>query len=88
MIIYNAPYSPALNPIELMFGVWKARAERGLGPWDDDADLCALQVYLQRQPQRKHNGWCAIRKGWFGGRYSPMRISEHNLHAKQRSRIV
>jgi transposase len=32
-IVFNAPYSPALNPIEQVFGIWKARVEKEIVHW-------------------------------------------------------
>jgi transposase len=35
-VIYTAPYSPDLNPIELMFGQYKAALKRHTFlPWDE-----------------------------------------------------
>ena len=33
-VVFNAPYSPELNPIENVFGIWKRRAEESIRVWD------------------------------------------------------
>ena len=38
-ILFNAPYSPELNTIEIMFGIWKKRAKNEIRNWADDSDL-------------------------------------------------
>ena len=38
-VIFNAPYSPELNPIEMVFGIWKSRIERELREWESLENL-------------------------------------------------
>ena len=38
-VVYNAPYSPELNPIENVFGIWKQRAESSIRTWDGLEDF-------------------------------------------------
>ena len=33
-VVFNAPYSPELNPIENIFGIWKRRAESTIRLWE------------------------------------------------------
>ena len=40
--MFNAAYSPELNPIENVFGIWKRRAERTIRTWD------GLEDFLQK----------------------------------------
>ena len=42
-IIYSAPYSPDLNPIEMMFGHYKQTLKRHEGRSQDDAHMAALE---------------------------------------------
>ena len=38
-VVFNAAYSPELNPIENIFGLWKRYAERDVRVWKDRQDL-------------------------------------------------
>ena len=38
-VVYNAAYSPELNPIENIFGIWKRYAERDIREWTNLQDL-------------------------------------------------
>ena len=38
-VVFNAAYSPELNPIENIFGLWKRHAERDVPVWTDLLDL-------------------------------------------------
>jgi len=72
-ILFNAPYSPALNPIELLFGVWKRSARRGIRPCANNEEfLGRLQAIfaettpeeaqrIVRQPQREV--WAKVNRG-------------------------
>jgi len=72
-VLFNAPYSPALNPIELLFGVWKKRARDGIRPCANDEEfLRQLQnIFAEttpeeaqrivRQPQREV--WPKVSRG-------------------------
>ena len=37
--VFNAAYSPELNPIENIFGIWKRYAERDIREWTGLQDL-------------------------------------------------
>ena len=38
-VVYNAAYSPELNPIEHFFGIWKSRAEKNVREWSSLQDF-------------------------------------------------
>jgi len=51
-LLYNAPYSPELNPIEMMFSIWKRRAEETVTTWTDREDLLRqLRQVMMTVPQ-------------------------------------
>ena len=39
VVVFNAAYSPELNPIENIFGIWKERAERNVREWNGIQDF-------------------------------------------------
>ena len=52
-VVFNAPYSPELNHIENVFGIWKRRAEESIRVWDDLDDFPEKikTSFLQIEPQ-------------------------------------
>ena len=52
-VVFNAPYSPGLNPIENVFGIWKRKAEESISVWDglDDFLEKIKTSFLQIEPQ-------------------------------------
>ena len=52
-VVFNAPFSPELNPIENVFGIWKRRAEESIRVWDDLDDFLEKikTSFLQIEPQ-------------------------------------
>lgn len=38
-VVFNAPGSPELNPIENIFGIWKDEVENSAKRWDDDNNI-------------------------------------------------
>ena len=52
-LLFNAPYSPALNPIEMLFGIWKHRARNGIEPCADNVEfLHRLQaIFMETTPE-------------------------------------
>ena len=51
-VVYNAPYSPELNPIENVFAIWKRRAESTIRTWEglDDFLRKIRQSFLLIEP--------------------------------------
>ena len=52
-VVFNAQYSPEMNPIENVFVIWKRRAEESIRVWDGLDDflqkikMSFLQIELQ-----------------------------------------
>ena len=51
-VVFNAPYSPELNPIENVFGIWNRKAEESIRVWDglDDFLQKIKASFLQIEP--------------------------------------
>ena len=39
VVVFNSAYSPELNPIENIFGIWKRKAEKDIREWDSLQDF-------------------------------------------------